>query len=448
MSASVATAAELDPQPAGLMKNSVARFASDGTGLILGTISAIVTARVLGPSDKGTLAVLTFVTLLAIQCCTLGLGDAAVVRVGQGKASAQRALSSSLAIVFASSLVGALVVLGYSALQIPLGGDHVRAAVATACATVVVATVSQILVYIVYATQRIMAVTILTIAMAVITTSGVLLFCWILDLGVFGGVLASLVAAAAGLACATVLLLRANVIPRPRLDLSYLRPALSFGLRAQLANVLAYSSARVDLLLVYAIAGRTQAGYYSVALTLGTITGFVAIALSYASFPRMTRMDEADALRLTTQLTRAGFAVGVVLGVGLSVALFGLIPLLLGSAYDGALWPAIVLLFGNVLWGGQWMLSRAIAARGDATLLLRSFGLNLAVMVVSDLILIPPFGALGAAIGSVLAPAAGLALCLWIYRGMGVSVGQLIPRPADLRAVQDAIRRGARAVRP
>jgi O-antigen/teichoic acid export membrane protein len=447
MSASVATAAEPDPRPAGLMKNSVLRFASDGTGLILGTISSIVTARVLGPSDKGTLAVLTFVTLLIVQCSTLGLGDAAVVRVGQGKASPQEALSSSLTIVVASSFVGALVVLGYAAAQIPLGSDNVWAAVATACATVVVSTASQILIFIVYATQRIMAVTILTIAMAVITTSGVVIFCWILDLGVFGGVLASLVAAAAGLACATVLLLRANVVPRPRIDASYLRPALSFGLRTQLANVLAYSSARVDLLLVYAMAGQTQAGYYSVALTLGTITGFVAIALSYASFPRMTRMADAEGLELTTQLARAGFAVGVVLALGLSVALFALIPLLLGSAYDGALAPAIVLLFGNVLWGGQWMLSRAIAARGDASLLLRSFGLNLAVMLVSDLILIPPLGALGAAIGSVLAPAAGLALCLWAYRAKGLHIGQFIPRPADLRRVEDAIRRAVRAVR-
>ena len=92
MSASVATAAEPDPRPAGLVKNSVLRFAYDGSGLILGTISSIVTARVLGPSDKGTLAVLTFVTLLVIQCCTLGLGDAAVVRVGQGKASPQEAV--------------------------------------------------------------------------------------------------------------------------------------------------------------------------------------------------------------------------------------------------------------------------------------------------------------------------------------------------------------------
>ena len=147
--------------------------------------------------------------------------------------------------------------------------------------------------------------------------------------------------------------------------------ALSFGLRTQLANVLAYSSARVDLLLVYALAGQIQAGYYSVALTLGTITGFVAIALSYSSFPPMTRMADDEALGLTTQLARAAFAVGVVLALGLSVSLFALIPLLLGTAYDGSLTGDHPPLRQPAL-GGTWTLSRAIATRGDAALLLRS----------------------------------------------------------------------------
>ena len=342
--------------------------------------------------------------------------------------------------------MGALVVLGYAALQIPLGGDHIWAAVANSlrhrrgCHG--------------FADFRLHRVCDPAHHGGDDPHDrdggdhhvGVLLFCWILDLGVFGGVLASLVAAAAGLACAAVLLVRANVIPRPRMDTSYLRPALSFGLRAQLANVLAYSSARVDLLLVYAMAGRTQAGYYSVALTLGTITGFVAIALSYASFPRMTRMAEAEALRLTAQLTRAGFAVGILLAVGLSVALFALIPVLLGSAYDGALAGNRPPLRQRPLGWTVGVEPRCRSSRGR-TLLLRSFGLNLAVMLVSDLILIPPLGALGAAIGSVLAPAAGLALCLWTYRGMGVHVGQLIPAPPTSGG-SGRDQAGARAVRP
>jgi len=446
MSSTATSVPEPASGPSGFVRNSTVRFAADASGLLLGTISSVVTARVLGPTGKGTLAALTFVTLLMVQCCTLGLGDAAVVRVGQQKASPQQALSSSLTIVVASSFVGALLVLVYAAVQLPLAEHGVWAAVVTACVTVVVSTAAQLLIFIVYATHRIMAVSLLTIAMSLITTAGVVIFCSLLDLGVFGGVLASLAAGACGFAFASMLLRQSQLALRPRLDRSYIRPALTFGVRTQLATVLAYSSARVDLLLVYALASQTQAGYYSVALTLGTITGFIAVAVSYASFPSMTQMADADALRLATQLARVAFGVGALLAVGLSVVVSGLIPLLVGDAYQGAVTPAIILLFGNVLWGGQWMLSRALAALGDPELLFRSFAFNLAIMVAADLILIPRLDAVGAAVGSVLGPAAGLTLCLWAYREKGLNARQFIPQVADLRRVHDLIRRRGRAV--
>ena len=127
------------------------RFASDGSGVLLGLISTIVTARVLGPAGRGTLAALTFVTLLVAQCSTLGLGDAAVVRIGQAKATVQEALSSSLVAVTLASLAGALVVLAYAVAQLPLGDGGISAAVAAGCATVVVSAVGQLLLFLVYA---------------------------------------------------------------------------------------------------------------------------------------------------------------------------------------------------------------------------------------------------------------------------------------------------------
>lgn len=446
MSAPVATGDPVlatTPRPGTLRRGSLVRFASDGSGVVLGTVSGIITARVLGPAGKGTLAALTFVTLLVIQCCTLGLGDAAVVRIGQGKASAQEALSSSLLLVLAASLIGAGVVLVYSILQLPIGDGSILAAVGVACLTVVVASVGQLLIFMVYARQRIVAVSLLTIAISLTTTLAVVVLCVLLRLDVFGGTLAALVAAALGFGVATGMLSREQLRLRPRFSPSYLRPALSFGLRAQLANVLAYSSARVDLLFVYALANDRQAGLYSVALTLGTITGFAAIALSYASFPRMAAMSDREALDLTAEMARLAMILGVVLAIVLALALSTLITVLLGSAYAGALLPGIVLLAGNVLWGEQWLLSRALAARGDPGLLVRSFLVNLATMIAADLLLIPLAGALGAAVGALVAPAAGVAVCLVSYRRRGVSPTRFVPRRGDLRRLRDLARRRA-----
>ena len=299
LAAGEAPVAAPTPPSSSLLRGSAMRLASDGSGIVLGTVASVITARVLGTAGKGTLAALTFVSLLAMQCCTLGLGDAAVVRIGQAKATAQEALSASLAAVTLASLVGAAAVLAYAVAQLPLGDDGIWAAVAVACATVVVGAVGQLLIFLVYAGRRVVAVSVITIAMSVTAALGVVAFCVVVDLDVFGGMLAGLGSAGLGFSVAAVMLRRAGLRLRPRVTPAYLRPALSFGLRTQLANVLAYSTARVDLLFVYALASDDEAGLYSVALTFGTITGFVAIALSFASFPPMAAMADAAALELT-----------------------------------------------------------------------------------------------------------------------------------------------------
>jgi O-antigen/teichoic acid export membrane protein len=428
-----------------LLSGSLMRLASDGSGVVLGLITSIVTARVLGPSGKGTLAALTFVTMLVSQSATLGLGDAAVVRIGQAKASAQRALSASLAVVMLTSLAGAAIVLGYAVVQLPVGDTGIWAAVGVACLTVVAGGVGQLLIYVVYARQRVVAVSVLTIAMSAAGTLAVLLLCVVVDLDVLGAALAGLAATLLGLLVAAAMLSRERLRLRPRVDRAYLGPALSFGLRAQLANLLAYSTARVDLLIVYALASSRDAGLYSVALTLGTITGFVAIALSFASFPRMTGMPEAEARMLTAEMVRMATILGTVLAVILGLVLSTLISVLLGTSFAGALVPGLVLLAANVVWGGQWLLSRALAARGDPSLLIRSFALNLATMVALDLLLVAVAGATGAALGTLLASFAGLAVCLRTYRQHGVPASAFIPRRADVLRLAALARQTARA---
>lgn len=435
------------PRSSSLLRGSAMRLASDGSGVVFGTIASVVTARWLGPAGKGTLAALTFVTALVIQCSTLGLGDAAVVRVGQAKATAQQAFSASLPVVTAASLLGAVAVLVYALAQLPVGDAGIWPAVFVACLTVVIGSLSQLLVFMVYARQRVIAVSVITIAVSATATLGVVLFCVVIDLDVFGGALAGLAAAVLGFVVAMTMLTRDGLRLRPAVVPGYLRPALSFGVRAQLANVLAYSSARVDLLFVYALASHHEAGIYSVALTLGTITGFVAIALSFASFPSMAAMPDPEALELTATMARVATLLGTALAVLLAAASSTLIAVLLGGEYSDALVPTIVLLFANVLWGVQWLLSRALAARGDPNLLVRCFTANLVAMAAADLVLIPLAGAVGAAFGALFAALVGLAICLRAYHGRGVHHASFIPRRADLRRVWNVSAQALRAVR-
>ncbi len=423
------------PRPS-LSKNTAARFAAEGTSLLIGAVSASLTARWLGPSTKGTLAALTFASGLLSQACLLGLPEAGMVRVGRREATSQEALSSGLGAALLAAGCGAMVLLLYARLQLPWDDPVVRLAVLTACISIPLAVSGTILLHILNIHERVVSSSLIFFVISATSAVTTVLLVGPARMSVLGGTIGVLVGSAVGLGSAVFLLKRQGMHFRPRLDGSYIRPALRFGLQVEMSYILTVAAARLDLLLVYPIAGRAEAGIYSVALTFGTLSGTVAAALAYAAFPRLPQLTEQEARELTARLVRVGLAAAITVAVGVAVVLPLAIPLALGRAYAGAVTPALLLLLGGVLWSAQWVLSRALAARGDASLLFWSFALNVSVMLLLDLALIPAWGSLGAAVASVVAPAVGVAACLRRYHREGrVRFVELLPRGEDFRAL-------------
>ncbi|HEX8771317.1 MAG TPA: hypothetical protein VF711_11175, partial [Acidimicrobiales bacterium] len=188
----------------------------------------------------------------------------------------------------------------------------------------------------------------------------------------------------------------------------------------------------LDLLFVYRIRGSSAAGQYSIALTIGMLVGTIPLALAYASFPRLANLDEVSARALTARVFRLGMMVVVMTAAALAVSTpFG-VPLLFGSAYEGAVAPSLVLIAGGVLWSAQWLLARASAARGSPAALCASFATSAAVMLGLDLVLIEPYGGMGAAMAAVAGAAAGAALAAQFYRGKGWHWREFLPGRGDL----------------
>lgn len=423
------------PRPS-LSRNSAARFLAEGTSLVIGAVSASLTARWLGPSAKGTLAALTFASGLLSQACLLGLPEAAMVRVGRREVTRQQALSSNLAAGLIAAAFGAVVLLLYARAQLPWEERVVRDAVLTACAALPLAVSGTILLHILNTEERVVSSSAIFFSISATSALATIVLVGPLGMSVLGGAVAVLLGSAVGVTSAVALLRRDGMHFRPRLDGSYIRPALRYGLRVEMSYVLTVAAARLDLLVVYAMAGRAEAGIYSVALTFGTLSGTVATALAYAAFPRLPQLEDEEARDLMTRLVRVGLAAAVTVGAAVAVVLPVAIPLALGQEYAGAVVPALLLLAGGILWSAQWVISRSFAARGDASLLLSSFALNLGVMLALDLALIPAWGSTGAALASVVAPTLGFGVCWRRCRREGwTSLTEFVPRGQDFRAL-------------
>jgi O-antigen/teichoic acid export membrane protein len=216
------------------------------------------------------------------------------------------------------------------------------------------------------------------------------------------------------------------------------------------SNLLVLLTARLDLILVFRFSGATEAGGYSVALTIGALVGSAPIAVSYASFPRLATLQDAPARLLTLQVFRIGIAAAISAAALLGAVSPFVIPLIFGRAYRPAIAPTLFLVPAGVLWSGQWLLCRASAARGVPRPLLVSFATSFLSMVALDLILIGPYGAVGAAVAATVSPALGLAVAVRYYRADGWNLAGFVPRRQDfvdfVRAARAMLTRGRPAV--
>lgn len=420
-----------------LTRGSAARFFADASGLVFGLVSGVIAARGLGPEGKGLFSSLTLLTGIMLWVCSLGLGDAAIVMVGQGKATVQKALSVTVTAVLALSLAGMVLLWAASIVAFRNDWHEVRTAAALACFVLPLLVLGNNLGFLLSAQERVVAHSAVSGTTAVMTSVGLLLFVGLVPLSIAGGVLANGLGAGAGLVLAAWLLRRSGLSFRPRLDRQYLAVAVRYGVSVAVSYVVTIMFQRIDLLLTYALAGPGAAGQYSVALALSMLVALLPTAISAATFPRLAKMDQVEADQLTAQACRYGFAAALSAGLVLVATVPVAVPLLFGRAFAPSVGPTLILLAGGVLWSNQWLLCRAAAARGRPGLLLRSFVLGLSIMCGLDYVLIPRLGITGGALAAVAGPAAGLALCLVSYhrsRSWNVPLRSMVPRAGDFRA--------------
>jgi O-antigen/teichoic acid export membrane protein len=214
---------------------------------------------------------------------------------------------------------------------------------------------------------------------------------------------------------------------RPSLQLA--RRVASYGLRAQVGGVMTQLNLRLDFVLLSVITSPAVLGVYAIASKFAELLKIPAMALTYVLYPKYAKDGRAVA---ATKARRAIPKVamlyaGVVVPLWLAAGF--VIPAIYGAAFRPAITPAQIILVGLVLEGVGGVITAFMYGIGRPGL--NSLGLAAGVIatVVQDILLIPRFGATGAAVASAVAYLTStVALILFFLR---------IGRPLPGRAWQD-----------
>jgi O-antigen/teichoic acid export membrane protein len=188
-----------------------------------------------------------------------------------------------------------------------------------------------------------------------------------------------------------------------------LRLALVMG-AVQIVNLIAY---RVELFVLDRYEGLAAVGIYSIAMQAAEAMWLVPAAIATA----VTGPVVHDSPERAAREIRAACVRGILYTAGIAVAIAALapfvIPLLFGEDFRGAVKPLVLLLPGVVAYAPVSILVVYISIRCERPRLsLLVSVLGLVVTTAASFVLIPPYGASGAAVASAIGYAAG-GLAAW-----------------------------------
>ncbi len=182
---------------------------------------------------------------------------------------------------------------------------------------------------------------------------------------------------------------------RPSLPLTI--KVSAFGARGQVGNMISLLNYRLDFVILGALSGAAVLGTYAVASKLAELLRLPSQSLYWVLYPRFAQQTEVEAESRARQLIpRAGLFVAAC-AIPLALVAGVIVPGIYGDAFRPAIIPTQILLLGVSAEGVAGVITAFLYGRGRPGLNSLATGGGLVVTVVLDLLLIPRFGAVGAA---------------------------------------------------
>ena len=424
-------------------RNTVLAFVPQGVMLLTGIVTSIVTARYLGPSGRGVLALALLALGILLLVADLGMSQALTYYVSGKRIGRSQALAFS---TLAAGLLGgsayAVALLLYPLLEPTLLQGVSLVIYSTALAAVVPMLFVQFWTRLRMAVGEFVQPAIMQSSVAIGTVLLAVMVLPVAKLGVAEFVVTLTLMHTLLAIIAFIAEVRASGWSWD-FEAGFVREAGSYGLRSYIGGLVSYATLRIDAFILNAFGTNADVGRYTVAVTLGEKIWLIDSSLGQATMPEVVARDRRGAAELVAQANRMVILSATAVAVLLFVTAPWLIGLLYGEEFLAAVEPLRILLPGIVAYAsGRVLLQYHIGQLGRPGAASGVMGLSAAVGITGYLTLIPRFGMNGAAWASTAAYItvfiAGIVLFMRdSHLGLGATI---LPRGADVRRLLQLVR--------
>jgi O-antigen/teichoic acid export membrane protein len=421
-----------NPQRRSAASATLITYGTNLAAAVLSLVNVLVVSRVLGPAGRGNVAFLTAIAWLTSSLASAGIEEANV-NLAASEPQHRRALATnSVALALLLGALAAGVVSGLIELFPAVAGPSSSG---LRWLTLGLLPVLILNLYMRWLVRADYAFAVTNIAWLVgpfgnVAVNGLLALLGLLTVGT------AVATWLAGQAAGTIILVwsaarRTAGFGRP--DLSLMRRALAFGLKTHAGRVMLLGNYRLDQWLLGAISGARELGLYSVAVAWAEALWYLPTALKFVQRPDLVRSKPREAVRQAAAGFRAATFVTVVLGVGMAAAAPILCVTLFGEQFRGSIVELRLLVIGAPGVVALIAFGNALVAQRRPVLSSLALGAGFLCTIALDVLLIPPYAGIGAAVASSIAyTAAGAMMSLFFVRALGAGGRELVPRGGEL----------------
>lgn len=385
--------------------------------MALGLVAAIILARYLGPEGKGIVALALIVPSLATQLISLGIGPATAYYTARREYGLKDIYWNNIVLTFFQSIIG----LSLTLLLIVLFGTYLFPSVdkiyfVVALILIPIGLFTGNFRYILLGTQKVIEYNLVDIINAGFYLASLLIFMLLIAKSVGAAVAATIFASSIACIFALTRSYKASQGTSFKLNTSYIKKSIKYGLQNQLSMVLMLLNYRADFILISYYLGASAVGYYTISVSLTEKLWLISHAFSTALFPRIAAdVREKERKELTPFVART---VLVITSFGAIVLFFissWLVELLFSDTFLPSIAPLQILLIGTVVYSVARVLANDISGRGFPIYNSYVSLIAASINVLLNIMFIPRYGISGAAWASSISYSVSLAGELIIY---------------------------------
>lgn len=369
---------------------------------LLGLLTVILVARLLGPEGNGIYQMVILLPTMIVTFSNLGIGPATVFYVARKDYSIETVIKGNLILGLIISTLACLIAL----IVVLVLGDNIfpdipRILLLIIIIVIPVSLIQSYMITIFQGLQDFKVFNIVSIIPQVVILIIVVISLWVLGCGVELAILAYMVGNFVALLMC-IYYLSKYISFKSNFNISYIKDIINYGWRAHLSNILAFLNYRIDVFLVNGYLNPVAVGLYSIAVQIAERLWILSQAVSTVLLPRISELKDEEETRkqITPLFCRWVLITTSVCSVFLAIIAPYFIPLLFGKSFVSATVTFQIMLPGIILLSHARIIANDIAARGRPEINMYLSFIAIIVNITGNIILIPIMRINGAALST------------------------------------------------